>query len=65
MIALEADSWILVPITATAEPRVDSTITKTQSSGTASLIIDDLLTDIRFRDPISSKNMLSLPLGGR
>ncbi len=64
MIALEADSWTLMPITATAEPGVDSSITKTQSSRIASLTIDDLPTDIKFRDPNSSKNMFSLPLEG-
>ncbi|MGZ8382333.1 MAG: hypothetical protein ACXWWH_12180 [Nitrospira sp.] len=64
MIALEADSWTLMPITATAEPGIDSGITKTQSSRIATLTIDDIPTDIKFRDPHSSKNMFSLPLEG-
>ena len=64
MIALEADRWTFMPITATAEPGVDSSITKTQSSRIAALTIDDSLTDIRFRDPNSSKRMFSLPWEG-
>src|SRR5574337_1051436 len=61
LIALEAERWTLMPRTAPAEPGVDSSSTKTQSSRLASLIIGDRLTDIRFRDPNSSKNMVSLP----
>ncbi|MDI3464692.1 MAG: hypothetical protein OJF50_003513 [Nitrospira sp.] len=61
LIALEADGWTLMPRTATAGPRVDSSSMKAQSSRIASLTIDDLLTDIRFRDSNSSKNMVALP----
>lgn len=64
MIALEADNWILMPITATAETGVDSSITKTQSSRIALLTIDEIPTDITFRDPNSSKRMFSLPWEG-
>lgn len=64
MIALEADSWTLMPITATAESGADLSITKTQSSRIASLTIDERLTDIRFRDHKSSNRMVSLPWEG-
>jgi hypothetical protein len=64
MIALEADSWTLMPITATAEPWADLSITKTQSSRVTSVTTDDLPTDIKFGDQNSSKNMFSLPLEG-
>jgi hypothetical protein len=64
MIALEADSWTSMPITATAEQWGDLSITNTQSSRAASVTIDDLPTDIKFLDPNSSKNMFSLPLEG-
>jgi len=64
MIALEVDSWTLMPISATAEPEVDSGVTKTQPSRIATLTIDYIQTDIKFRDPYSSKNMFSLPLEG-
>jgi hypothetical protein len=50
-----------MPIAATAEPGVDSSITKRHSSRLTSLTFDDRLTDIRFRDPNSSKNMVPLP----
>ncbi|MDI3464686.1 MAG: hypothetical protein OJF50_003507 [Nitrospira sp.] len=65
LIALEADRWTLMPRTATAEPGGDSSRTMTHSSRLAALTIDDRLTDIRFRDSNSSKNMVSLPWGGR
>lgn len=64
MIALKVDIWNLMPITATAETRVDSSNTKTQSSRIASLTIDDRLTDPRLCDPNSSKRMFSLPWEG-
>jgi hypothetical protein len=64
MIALGADMWTLMPIAATGEPGLDSGVTKAQSSRIASLTIDDILTDIRFRDPNSSKRMFSLPWEG-
>lgn len=64
MVALEADMWTLMSITATAESGVDSSITKMLSSRVASLSIDDILMDIKFRDSNSSKNMFSLPWEG-
>ena len=64
MIALEADSWTFMPITATAEPWGDLSITKTQSSRVASVTIDDLPTDIKFGDQNSSTSMFSLSLEG-
>jgi hypothetical protein len=64
MIALEADIWNLMPITATAETGVDSGITKTLSSRIATLTIDEIPTDSKFRDPHSSKRMFSLPWEG-
>lgn len=54
-----------MPITATAEPGIDSAETKTQSSCIVPLIIGEMQTAIEFRDPHSSKEMFSLPLGGR
>ena len=65
MIALEADIWTLMPITATGEPGIDSGVMKTQASRIAPLTVDEILTDIKFRDTNSSKKMFSLPLGGR
>ena len=53
-----------MPIAAIAEPGVDSSIRKTQSSRIGALTIDDIPTDIRFLDPNSSKNMFSLPWEG-
>jgi hypothetical protein len=64
MIALEADNWTLMPITATAEPGINSGVTKTRSSRIASLAITGRLTDLRFCDQNSSKNMFSLLLEG-
>jgi hypothetical protein len=64
VIALEVDVWILMPIAATGEPGIDSGTTKTQSSRIAPLTIDDILTDIRYREPNSSKSMFSLPWEG-
>jgi len=64
MIALEADSWTLMPITATAEPWADLSITKTQLFRVTSVPTDDLPTDIKFGDQNSSMNMFSLPLEG-
>jgi len=61
LIALEAETWTFMPITAPAEPGIESSLTQTPSSRIASLTIDDRLTDIRFRDPNSWKNMASLP----
>src|SRR6185437_11226638 len=61
LIALEADWWTLMPRTAIVEPGVDSSLTRTHSSRLAALTIDERLTDSRFRDPNSSKNMVSLP----
>ena len=52
-------------ITVTAESGIDSGIMKRLSSRIAPLTIDEIPTDITFRDPHSSKSMLSLPLGGR
>ena len=65
MIALEADIWILMSITATGEPGVDSSAMQTQASRITPLTIDDTLTHIRgYRDPNSSKRMFSLPWEG-
>ena len=64
MIALEADMWTLMPITATGEPWVDSGIMKTKPSRIAPLTIDEIPTDIKFRDPYSSRSMFSLPWEG-
>jgi hypothetical protein len=64
MIALEADMWTLMPITATGEPGVDSRVMKAQPSRIAPLSIDEIPTDIKFRDPDSSKRMFSLPWEG-
>ncbi len=64
MIALEADMWTLMSITAATEPGVDSSITKTQSSRIVPPAIGEIPTDIRFRGPNSSKNMFSLPWEG-
>ena len=62
MIALEADIWILMSITATGESGVDSSAMKTKTSRIAPLTIDDTLTHIRgYHDPNSSKRMFSLP----
>ena len=65
MIALEADIGTLMPITATGEPGLDSSVTKAKPSRIAPLTVDEIPTDIKFRDPHSSKSMFSLPLGGR
>lgn len=65
MIARGADIWNLMPITATAEPGIDSGVTKAQAARIAPLTIGEIRTDIGFRDPNSSKRMFSLPLGGR
>ncbi|NGZ97822.1 MAG: hypothetical protein CV089_17160 [Nitrospira sp. WS110] len=65
VIALEADTWTLMPITATGEPGFDSGVTKTKLSRIAPLTIDEISTDMKFYDPHSSKSMFSLPLGGR
>ncbi len=62
---VRGDGWTLMPITATVEPGVDSTETKTQVFRIIQLIIGEMQTNIEFRDPHSSKNMFSLPLGGR
>ena len=64
MIALEADSWTSMPITATAELWGNVSITKAQSSRVAAVTIDDLPTDIKFGDLHSPKNMFSLPWEG-
>ncbi len=64
MIALEADIWTLMPITATGEPGTDSGITKRLSSRITPLTIDEIPTDIKFCDPHSSKRMFSLPWEG-
>ncbi len=64
MIALEEDTWVLMPITATAETGVDSSITRTQSSRITPLTIDEIPTNTKFRDPNSSKRMFSLPWEG-
>jgi len=61
LIALEAERWTLMPITATAEPEGDSSRTQMHASHLASLTIDERLTDLRLRDPNSSKNMVSVP----
>ena len=65
MIALEADIGTLMPITATGEPGLNSSVTKAKPSRIAPLTVDEIPTDIKFRDPHSSKSMFSLPLGGR
>ncbi len=65
MIALEAERWTLMPITATAEPGVGSGVTKTEASRIAPLTIDEILTDIKFRDPNSLKKNIFFTLGGR
>ncbi len=67
MIALEVDIWTFMPITATAEPGVDSSTVKIQSSRIRSLTIDDILdilTDIRLLDRQPSNRMDSLPWEG-
>jgi hypothetical protein len=64
MIALEADMWTLMPITATGEPGLDSRVMKAQPSRIAPLTIDEIPTDIKFRDQNSSKKMFSLPWEG-
>jgi len=64
MIALEADSWTLMPITATAEPWGDVSITKTQSSRVASVTIDDLPTDIKIWRPKFVEGYVFFTLGG-
>ena len=56
LIALEAERWTLMPITATAEPEGDSSRTQMHASHLASLTIDERLTDLN-----SSKNMVSVP----
>lgn len=64
MIALEAGNWNLMPITATAEPEIDSGVTKTQAARIAPLTIGEIRTDIGFYDSNSSKKMFSLPWEG-
>jgi hypothetical protein len=54
-----------MPITATAEPGVESSLAQTRSSRFTALTNDDRLMDLRLRDPHSSKNMVALSVGGR
>ncbi|MDF0668687.1 MAG: hypothetical protein P0119_21765 [Nitrospira sp.] len=54
-----------MPITATAEPGVGSGVTTTEASRIAPLTIDEILTDIKFRDPNSLKKNIFFTLGGR
>ncbi len=64
MIALEADIWTLMPLTATGESGFDSGIMKTKPFRIAPLTIDEIPTAIKFREPHSSKSMFSLPWEG-
>ncbi|MDF0652403.1 MAG: hypothetical protein P0121_13150 [Nitrospira sp.] len=54
-----------MPRTATVEPRVDSSLTKTPLSRLASLAVDDRLTEIRFRDPKFVEEHVFFTVGGR
>ena len=50
-----------MPITATAKPGIESSLMQIRSPRIAALTIDDRLTNLRLRDPNSSKNIVSLP----
>ncbi|NGZ03456.1 MAG: hypothetical protein CV090_10440 [Nitrospira sp. WS238] len=52
MIALEADIGTLMPITATGEPGLDSSVTKAKPSRIAPLTIDEIPIVMKFRDHI-------------
>lgn len=64
MIALEVGVLMLMPIAATGEPAIDSSVAKTQWNRIDPLTVDDRLTDVRCRDQYSSKSMFSLPWEG-
>jgi hypothetical protein len=60
LIALEAERWTFMPISATAKPGIVSSLTQNHSSQIAALPIDERLTNLRLRGPNSSKNIVSL-----
>ena len=61
LIALEAERWIFMSITAPAEPGIESSLTQMHSSRIAALTNDDRLMNLRLRNPKSSKHMVALP----
>lgn len=64
MIALEAEIWTFMRLTAAAEPGIGFGGTPTKAPCIGPLTIDEIPADLTSRDPHSSKTMFSLPWEG-